>query len=72
MPIRVSYTFTQAEFTQAFESEFDPWGAVEVGDALPYLAPHQFNASLSWQSDHLECGRQRQGHVGHAHPGRPR
>ena len=50
MPIRVSYTFTQAEFTQAFESEFDPWGAVEVGDALPYLAPHQFNASLSWQS----------------------
>ena len=24
---------------------------MEVGDALPYLAPHQFNASVSWQSD---------------------
>ena len=67
----MSYTFTQAEFTQAFESEFDPWGAVEVGDALPYLAPHQFNVSLSWQST-TECGRQLQGHVGHAHLGRSR
>ena len=49
MPVRLSYTLTQAEFTQDFESEFDPWGSVESGDALPYLAPHQFNASISWQ-----------------------
>ena len=34
-PVRVSYTYTQAVFTQAFESEFDPWGVVEEGDACP-------------------------------------
>ena len=49
-PVRVSYTFTQAVFTQAFESEFDPWGVVEEGDALPYLAPHQFSVAASWEA----------------------
>ena len=49
-PVRVSYTYTQAVFTQAFESEFDPWGVVEEGDALPYLAPHQFSVSASWEA----------------------
>lgn len=49
-PVRVSYTYTQAVFTQAFESEFDPWGVVEEGDALPYLAPHQFSVAASWES----------------------
>ena len=49
-PVRVSYTYTQAVFTQAFESEFDPWGVVEEGDALPYLAPHQFSVAASWEA----------------------
>lgn len=50
MPVRVSYTYTRAMFTQAFESEFDPWGVVEKGDLLPYLAPHQFNVAASWEA----------------------
>jgi Fe(3+) dicitrate transport protein len=49
-PVRASYTYTQAVFTQAFESEFDPWGVVEEGDALPYLAPHQFSVAASWEA----------------------
>ena len=50
LPVRVSYTYTRAVFTQAFESEFDPWGVVEEGDLLPYLAPHQFNVAASWEA----------------------
>ena len=49
-PVRASYTYTQAVFTQSFESEFDPWGMVEEGDALPYLAPHQFSLAASWEA----------------------
>ena len=38
--------FTEAEFQAGFESEFDPWGTVQAGDALPYLPKHQFAAGL--------------------------
>ena len=37
-----------ARFTSAFESDFDPWSVVEEGDFLPYLAPHQGNAQVSF------------------------
>jgi Fe(3+) dicitrate transport protein len=37
-------------FTQAFDSDFGPWGEVEVGDALPYLAPHQWSVAASWEA----------------------
>ena len=50
LPIRISYTYTQATFTEDFESDFDPWGVVSDGDALPYLAPHQFNVAASWEA----------------------
>ncbi len=46
VPLRISYTLTRAEFRSAFESEYDPWGNVEVGDRLPYLPQHQLSASL--------------------------
>ncbi len=46
LPARLAYTFTDAEFRNAFESEFEPWGTVAVGDALPYVARHQATASL--------------------------
>ena len=52
LPIRGTYTFTHAAFTEAFESEFEPWGLVDEGDFLPYLAPH--TASLGAT---LEKGR---------------
>jgi len=47
-PISVAYTFTNAEFVNDFESEFDSWGSVKAGDKLPYLSENQlvFNAGI--------------------------
>ena len=40
-PLRVAYTLTDARFQSAFESDFDAWGTVAVGDELPYQARHR-------------------------------
>ena len=40
-PLRVAYTFTDGRFQSAFESDFDAWGTVAEGDALPYQARHR-------------------------------
>ena len=45
LPLRLAYTFTDAEFETAFESDYEPWGNVEPRDELPYLPAHQFYAS---------------------------
>ncbi len=46
MPVSLQYTWTaEAEFSNAFESDFDPWGDVEVGDELPYIPEHQLRAT---------------------------
>ncbi len=46
IPVGLKYTWTnEAEFRNAFDSGFDPWGQVEVGDALPYIPEHQLRAS---------------------------
>ena len=43
LPLSLKYTWTnEAEFRNAFDSGFDPWGEVEVGDELPYIPEHQF------------------------------
>ena len=47
MPIRVAYTYTDASFSNTFSSELDAWGDVEMGDAFPYLAPHQLSIVTS-------------------------
>jgi Fe(3+) dicitrate transport protein len=48
----VNYTWTtEAEFHNAFESEFEPWGDVQVGDELPYLPEHQFRAMAGLESE---------------------
>ena len=52
IPVRAAYTFTDAEFQTAFQSAFGPWGNVQAGDELPYLAQHQWFASIG-----LERGR---------------
>ena len=46
LPVRFAYTFTDAHFKNSFESEFEGWGSVEAGDALPYLARHQMALSV--------------------------
>ena len=45
-PIGMNYTWTNAaEFRNAFDSGFEPWGQVEVGDALPYIPEHQLRVT---------------------------
>jgi Fe(3+) dicitrate transport protein len=51
MPVRIAYTYTDATFTNAFDSDFGAWGDVEVGDALPYLAPHQLSLVTSFEHE---------------------
>jgi Fe(3+) dicitrate transport protein len=41
LPVQLTYTLTEATFRSAFESDFEPWGTVEVGDQLPYVPRHQ-------------------------------
>jgi len=40
LPVRLAYTYTEALFRSAFASAYAPWGAVQVGDELPYLPRH--------------------------------
>ena len=52
LPLSLRYTWTtEAEFHSAFESDFDPWGDVEIGDQLPYIPEHQLRATAGLQSD---------------------
>jgi Fe(3+) dicitrate transport protein len=51
LPIRLTYTFTDAEFRTAFESDHEPWGTVEIGDKLPYIAPHQLQLRAGLAQD---------------------
>lgn len=61
MPISFGYTLTDAVFQNNFGSDEDLWGEVESGDKLPYIAKHQFNASISLEHRDFELhlnGRQ--------------
>jgi len=52
IPVSMQYTWTtEAEFSNAFDSGFDPWGDVEVGDELPYIPEHQFRATAGLTVD---------------------
>jgi len=46
LPLRVAYTFTQAEFRNSFESGYGPWGTVQSGFELPYVPRHQVSAAV--------------------------
>lgn len=56
MPVKASYTYSNAEFQNAFASSFGEWGNVESGDDLPYLPEHQLQLSAGvtgarWRTD---------------------
>ncbi|MEX2126175.1 MAG: TonB-dependent receptor [Woeseia sp.] len=52
LPVSLKYTWTaEAEFNNAFESSFEPWGDVQVGDELPYLPQHQLRAASGLEND---------------------
>lgn len=46
LPLTLGYTYTDTEFENSFGSDDDLWGEVTEGDELPYIAKHQFNASI--------------------------
>jgi Fe(3+) dicitrate transport protein len=55
-PASLSYTYTDAEFQDSFDSQFPQFGKVQEGDKLPYVPPHQATLRLgvhhdSWQAD---------------------
>ena len=54
LPITFGYTFTDTEFLNSFGSDEDLWGEVTAGDALPYIAKHQFNTSVSLEHAKFE------------------
>jgi Fe(3+) dicitrate transport protein len=44
VPVRASYTFTEATFESGFATDFPAWGPlVEPGDELPYVPRHQLS-----------------------------
>lgn len=51
VPLRVAYTYTDARFQSAFESDFDAWGTVAVGDELPYQARHRLYVRAGVERD---------------------
>jgi len=52
VPLRVAYTWTEAEFQTSFETDFADWApAVERGDELPYLPAHQLAAGAGLTAD---------------------
>lgn len=47
VPMRLAYTFTEAEFQSSFETTFEDWApSVQAGDGLPYLPRHQIGGSI--------------------------
>lgn len=52
LPLSFQYTWTaEAEFQNAFDSNFSPWGDVEVGDELPYIPEHQLRAAAGLEHE---------------------
>ncbi len=58
IPLDASYTWTESRFQTGFVSGFDQFGAVEIGDSLPYVARHQASAraGLSAEKADLTLG----------------
>ncbi len=54
LPLTFGYTFTDTEFQNSFGSDDSLWGEVTEGDELPYIAKHQFNASISLEHQAFE------------------
>jgi Fe(3+) dicitrate transport protein len=51
MPVRLGYTWTDAEFRSNFESDFEEWGEVDAGDALPYLPEQALNVQVGVEGE---------------------
>lgn len=50
VPLQASYTFSDGEFRNSFQSQYGPWGTVSAGDELPYLPRHQLFARVGMET----------------------
>ena len=55
-PFLFSYTLSDAEFRSSFDSTYPPWGDVQEGDKLPYLARHQLYARFAVEESGWSAG----------------
>ena len=55
-PVLSSYTLSDAEFLTSFDSTYRPWGNVEKGDKLPYLARHQLYTRFAVEDSGWSAG----------------
>ncbi len=53
LPLRFAYTFAEAKFKTSFQSGFEPWGTVSIGDKVPYIPRHQGSVALGLEADEL-------------------
>ncbi|QYJ72070.1 TonB-dependent receptor [Shewanella sp. FJAT-51649] len=53
-PVKLAYTYTDAEFGNSFESEFETWDKVEAGYKLTYLPENQLYISAGVQSQNWQ------------------
>ena len=51
IPWGVTFTYTNAQFQTAFESDFAPWGSVQKGDRVPYIAGTQMSGWVGVEHD---------------------
>lgn len=47
VPLTLSYTFTDAQFSSNFDSDDSVFGTVQKGDEIPYIARNQFNVTAA-------------------------
>ena len=55
-PFLFSYTLSDAKFLSSFDSTYPPWGDVQKGDKLPYLARHQLYARFAVEDSGWSAG----------------
>lgn len=55
LPFSIVYTHTQSEFKSTFYSDFEQWGFVNAGDAVPYLAENMLTLSIGLSSDNWQA-----------------
>ncbi|MBT1444251.1 TonB-dependent receptor [Shewanella sp. JM162201] len=53
-PVKAAYTFTDTEFQNSFESEFDTWGSIEAGYEFSYTPAHQLYLSAGVSAEQWE------------------
>lgn len=55
MPVTMTYTFTDARFSQQFQSAGGDWGTgvIQDGDVIPFIAPHQLSTSVGLRTSAL-------------------